>query len=127
MDALQNGLPLEIFLLEGNMSATDLPPELDVQIQGKIKLFVRHPKDSIPLWISLKNLAKKSYKLVEGIVQHLWQPPLTLPPLQQLVDLHDDLEGIVLVELFARLGIGLNAFKRQDCPYKVICMWTTTL
>jgi len=37
----------------------------------------------------------------------MWEPPSTLPPLQQLVDLHGDLEGIALVELFVGLGIGL--------------------
>jgi len=46
---------------------------------------------------------------VEGVDHHLWQPQSVLPPLQKLVDLHDDHEGIVLVELFAGLGTGLAA------------------
>lgn len=96
-------------LLEGNMSVTDSPPKLDLQIQNKMSQFVRHPKDPIPPWISLEDLAKNCHELVEGIDQHLWQPQSTLPPLQQLVDLHDGHEVIILVELFARFGTGLPA------------------
>ena len=96
-------------LLEGNMSATDSPPKLDLQTQGEFKPFERHPKDPIPPWISPKDLAEKCHELVNGVDHHLWQPQSTLLPLQQLVDLHDDPEGIVLVELFAGLGTGLAA------------------
>jgi hypothetical protein len=35
-------------LLEGNISAMDSPPQLDVKKLGQLGIFARHPKDPIP-------------------------------------------------------------------------------
>ena len=40
---------------------------------------------------------------------HHWQRGPAHPPLQKLVNLNDDIEGIVLVELFVGFSIGLAA------------------
>ena len=91
-------------LLEGNMSATDSPPQSNVQAPSRIGSFARHPKDPSWPWISAKELAVNCHELVERVDPHLWELPSGHPSLQTLVDLHDEPRGIVLVEVFAGLG-----------------------
>jgi len=46
-------------------------------------------------------------RVVGGVDPQLWKPKFSLLPLQELVTLHDNHEGIALVELFGGIASGL--------------------
>ena len=105
--ALEDILATKDSLLEGNMFTFDTPPPSDLQAPSRIGGFERHPKDPLTPWGSPRGLTQRCHGLVKGIYQGLWKGINGQPPLQQLINLHQNPEGVVLVELFARLSTGL--------------------
>ena len=102
--ALEDILATKDSLLEGNMSTFDTPPPSDLQAPSRIGGFERHPKDPLTPWGSPRGLTQRCHGLVKEIDQGLWKGINGQPPLQQLVNLHQNPKGIVLVELFAGLS-----------------------
>ena len=96
-------------LLEGNMSSSDSPPSSDDKVPRKLDRFMLHPKDPTSTWTSPKDLFDQCNEVVKKVDQHLWEPSNAQPPLQRIVDLHNEPGGIRVVELFAGLGTGLAA------------------
>ena len=56
-----------------------------------------------------ERLTQRCRRLVEGVDRGLLEDSGGQPPLQQMVNLHHSLEGVILVELFAGLSTGLAA------------------
>ena len=91
------------------MSALDIALPSELKVPGRMSLPRRHPKDPFKPWGSSRELTQQCRGLVKGVDRGLLEDSGGHPPLQQVVNLHHSPEGVVLVELFARLSIGLAA------------------